>query len=113
LHRTYFDHRDEGIVRGWRSIHVSDGDQPHEALVGCGIANRLRTQLHSPGCRFPEGIETGKPAGPTFRDALETQHVCDAVLKSARTDDGRRCEVIPALSEGCADSETLPRPIGR
>jgi len=24
-------------------------------------------------------------ASPTFRDALETQYVCDAVLKSART----------------------------
>ncbi len=34
---------------------------------------------------FLRGIETGKPAGPTFRDALETQHVCDAVLTSAKT----------------------------
>src|SRR3989440_1169137 len=25
----YFDHRDEGRVRGWRSIHVSDGDHPY------------------------------------------------------------------------------------
>ena len=30
---------------------------------------------------FIEGLQTGKPAGPTFRDALETQKVCDAVLK--------------------------------
>ena len=30
LHRLqYFDHRDEGIVRGWRSIHVTDGDHPY------------------------------------------------------------------------------------
>ena len=30
LHRLqYFDHRDEGRVRGWRSIHVTDGDQPY------------------------------------------------------------------------------------
>jgi predicted dehydrogenase len=34
---------------------------------------------------FLESLSTGKPAGPTFRDALETQYVCDAVLKSART----------------------------
>ena len=26
----------------------------------------------------------GKPCPPTFRDALETQYVCDAVLASAR-----------------------------
>ena len=30
LHRfQYFDHRDEGSVRGWRSVHVTDGDQPY------------------------------------------------------------------------------------
>ena len=34
---------------------------------------------------FVKGLETRKPAGPTFRDALETQNVCDAVLKSAKT----------------------------
>ena len=34
---------------------------------------------------FLEGLATGKPAGPTFRDALATQHVCDAVLKSAKS----------------------------
>ncbi len=30
LHRLqYFDHRDEGILRGWRSIHVTDSDHPY------------------------------------------------------------------------------------
>ena len=30
LHRLkYFDHGDESIVRGWRDIHVTDGDQPY------------------------------------------------------------------------------------
>ena len=30
LHRLqYFDHRDEGKLRGWRSIHVTDGDHPY------------------------------------------------------------------------------------
>ena len=30
LHRLqYFDHRDEGRLRGWRSIHVTDGDHPY------------------------------------------------------------------------------------
>ena len=30
LHRLeYFDHADDSIVRGWRSIHVTDGDQPY------------------------------------------------------------------------------------
>jgi predicted dehydrogenase len=34
---------------------------------------------------FLEGLATGKPAGPTFRDALETQKICDAVLASAKS----------------------------
>ena len=30
LHRLqYFDHGDDGILRGWRSIHVTDGDHPY------------------------------------------------------------------------------------
>ena len=30
LHRlNYFDHRDEGQLRGWKSIHITDGDHPY------------------------------------------------------------------------------------
>ena len=34
---------------------------------------------------FLQGLAKRKPAGPSFREALETSYVCDAVLKSART----------------------------
>jgi predicted dehydrogenase len=34
---------------------------------------------------FLQGLSAGKPMSPTFRDALETQRVCDAVLKSAKS----------------------------
>ena len=37
----------------------------------------------APGGQWVD-VQTGKPAGPTFRDALETQKVCDAVLASAK-----------------------------
>lgn len=87
LHRLqYFDHRDEGIVRGWRSIHVSDGDHPyikHWWVPGLQIGYE-HSFIHQVA-DFVKGLETGKPAGPTFRDALETQYVCDAILKSAQT----------------------------
>jgi predicted dehydrogenase len=87
LHRLqYFDHRDEGKVRGWRSIHVSDGDQPYMKnwwVPGLQIGYE-HSFIHQVA-DFVKGLETGKPAGPTFRDALETQYVCDAVLKSAKT----------------------------
>lgn len=87
LHRLqYFDHRDPGNVRGWRSIHVSDGDQPYMKNwwvpgLQIGYEHSFVHQVAD----FLKGLETGKPAGPTFRDALETQFVCDAVLKSAKT----------------------------
>jgi predicted dehydrogenase len=87
LHRLqYFDHRDEGRVRGWRSIHVSDGDHPymkHWWVPGLQIGYE-HTFIHQVA-DFLQGLADGKPVGPTFKDALETQYVCDAVLKSAKT----------------------------
>lgn len=88
LHRLqYFEHKDEGRVRGWRSIHVTDGDQPYMGKwwvpgLQIGYEHSFVHQVAD----FLEGVAKGKPASPTFRDALETQYVCDAVLKSARTD---------------------------
>src|SRR5450432_564908 len=59
LHRLeYFDHRDESKLRGWKSIHVAD---------------------------FIAALGTNTPAAPTFRDALRTDYVTDAVLKSAQS----------------------------
>jgi predicted dehydrogenase len=87
LHRLqYFDHRDEGRVRGWRSIHVTDSDQPYMKnwwVPGLQIGYE-HTFVHQVA-DFIKGLSTDKPASPTFRDALETQYVCDAVLKSARS----------------------------
>ncbi len=87
LHRLqYFDHRDDSIVRGWRSIHVSDGDQPymkHWWVPGLAIGYE-HSFVHQVA-DFLAGLSSGKPTGPTFRDALETQCVCDAVLKAAQS----------------------------
>jgi len=87
LHRLeYFDHRDEGQVRGWRSIHVTDGDHPYMGnwwVPGLQIGYE-HSFVHQ-FADFLAGVASGKPAGPTFRDALETQYVCDAVLNSAKS----------------------------
>lgn len=86
LHRLeYFDHSDEGIVRGWRSIHVSDGDQPYMGNwwvpgLQIGYEHSFTHQVAD----FLKSLDTGEPAVPSFRDALETQKVCDAVLKSGK-----------------------------
>jgi myo-inositol 2-dehydrogenase/D-chiro-inositol 1-dehydrogenase len=94
LHRLqYFDHRDEGRVRGWRSVHVTDGDQPYMKnwwVPGLQIGYE-HTFIHQVA-DFLEGLSSGQAASPTFRDALETQYVCDAVLKSART---QKWEKVP------------------
>ena len=87
LHRLqYFDHRDEGRFRGWRSIHVTDGDQPymkHWWVPGLQIGYE-HTFIHQ-AADFIEGLETGKPASPTFRTGLATDYVTDAVLASAKS----------------------------
>ncbi len=80
----YFDHGDEGIVRGWRSIHVTDGDQPYMDkwwVPGLGIGYE-HSFIHQ-AADFFKSLDTGEPCRPTFRDALETQKVCEAVLESA------------------------------
>lgn len=80
----YFDHSDESIVRGWRNVHVSDGDQPYMNrwwIPGTSIGYE-HTFLHQVG-DFLKSLETGEPCSPNFQDALETQKVCEAVLESA------------------------------
>jgi predicted dehydrogenase len=87
LHRLqYFDHGDEGRVRGWRSLHITDGDHPymkHWWVPGLQIGYE-HTFIHQVA-DFLDGLATGKPAAPTFRDGLATDYVTDAVLTSAKT----------------------------
>jgi len=87
LHRLqYFDHRDEGKLRGWRSLHISDGDHPymkHWWVPGLQIGYE-HTFIHQVA-DFIEGLSSGAPAAPTFRDGLATDQVTDAVLRSARS----------------------------
>jgi predicted dehydrogenase len=88
LHRLgYFDHRDEDRLRGWRSIHVTDHGGAHPYMdrwwvpgLQIGYEHSFVHQLAD----FLAALEKGIACSPTFRDALETQKICDAVLKSAR-----------------------------
>ncbi|NLH43397.1 MAG: Gfo/Idh/MocA family oxidoreductase [Planctomycetes bacterium] len=82
---SYFDHRDESLVRGWRSIHVTDGEMPYMSHwwvpgLSIGYEHSFVHQL----AEFLENAAKGQPTAPTFRDALATQYVCDAVLASAK-----------------------------
>lgn len=89
LHRLeWFDHRDEGALRGWRSIHITDngGDHPYMDKwwvpgLAIGYGESFVHQLAD----FLASMQGGEPARPNFRDALQTQYVCDKVLESAKT----------------------------
>jgi myo-inositol 2-dehydrogenase/D-chiro-inositol 1-dehydrogenase len=87
LHRLeYFDHRDEGRLRGWRSVHVTDGDHPYMKqwwVPGLQIGYE-HTFVHQVA-DFLKGLSEGKVPGPSFRDALATDYVTDAVLRSAQS----------------------------
>jgi predicted dehydrogenase len=93
LHRlSYFDHADDSLVRGWRSVHVTDGDMPymgHWWVPGLQIGYE-HSFIHQVA-DFLEGLAKGEQVSPTFRDALETQKICDAVLSSAS--DGKWTDV--------------------
>ncbi|MGE0374503.1 MAG: Gfo/Idh/MocA family protein [Planctomycetaceae bacterium] len=85
LHRLeMFDHSDAGVTRGWKSIHVTDGEHPYMNKwwvpgLQIGYEHSFVHQVAD----FLKSLETGEPCHPTFRDALDTQKVCDAVLASA------------------------------
>ena len=87
LHRLqYFDHRDEGRVRGWRNLHITDGDHPymkHWWVPGLQIGYE-HTFVHQ-FADFLQAAHAGKPCSPTFRDGLATDFVTDAVLASAKS----------------------------
>jgi predicted dehydrogenase len=87
LHRIqYFDHRDESQLRGWRSIHITDGDHPYMNrwwVPGLQIGYE-HTFIHQ-FADFVQAVGEGKECAPTFRDGLATDAVCDAVLKSGKT----------------------------
>jgi predicted dehydrogenase len=87
LHRLqFFDHGDEGRLRGWRSIHITDSDHPymkHWWVPGLQIGYE-HTFVHQVA-DFLQGVSEGQSPSPTFRDGLATDYVTDAVLKSAES----------------------------
>ena len=85
LHRLqYFDHKDEGKLRGWKSIHITDREHPYMAnwwVPGLQIGYE-HTFIHQVA-DFLTAVGGGQSAAPTFREGLATDDVTDAVLQSA------------------------------
>jgi len=72
-------------ARGHKA-HVTDSDMPYMDkwwVPGLQIGYE-HTFVHQVA-DFLEGVAQKRPVSPTFRDALETQKVCDAVLASAKS----------------------------
>src|SRR5215207_7317130 len=87
LHRLQiFDHSDEGPERGWKSVHVSDGD--HHYCGNWWVPGLQLGYEHSfvhAMVEFVRGLESGKGCRPNFQDGLATDYVVDAVLKSGKS----------------------------
>lgn len=82
----FFDHSDEGRTRGWRSIHVTDGDHPFmDKWWVPGLSIGYEHSFVHQFADFVSSLNSEQPAMPNFRDALATDLVTDAVLKSAKS----------------------------
>ncbi len=82
----FFDHGTQGELRGWTNILVTDGDHPYlgkwwvPGLI-IGYEHSFTHQVAD----FLTGLATGKPAAPTFREALAANQVCDAIIASGQS----------------------------
>jgi predicted dehydrogenase len=90
LHRLQvFDYKEgEGRLRGWKSVHVTDNSPEHPYMDRWWVPGLQIGYEHSfvhQVADFLEGVASGKPAMPDFRDAYRTQLVLDAILDSAKS----------------------------
>ena len=123
LHRLqFFDHRDEGRLRGWRSIHITDSDHPYMKHWWVpGLADRLRAHVHPPGRRFPLGHgrraamrspPSAKGCAPTM-SPMPCWHRPPTVIGSRfATTGGSKCDERMQYSSGLALAAARP-PRGR
>lgn len=89
---NFFDNSDESQLKGWRSIHVTDGDHPYMNrwwVPGLGIGYE-HSFVHQ-AADFLKSLEKGEPCSPTFEEALDTQKVCQAVVDSAASKSWKDC----------------------
>ncbi len=82
----FFDNSVDSDVKGWSSIHVTNGDHPYMDKwwvpgLGIGYEHSFVHQVAD----FLKSLETGETMQPNFRNAFETQKVCEAVVESAKT----------------------------
>ena len=80
----------EDHLTGWRKVHVTNSEHPYmDRYWVPGTTIGYEHTFLNALADFVIGLETGKPVQPDFRNALQTQKVCDMVLESARTGEWR------------------------
>ncbi len=87
LHRLeYFDNAD-GDLKGWRSIHVSEGEHPYMDKwwvpgLSIGYEHSFTHCIYG----FLKSLEDGQANfHPDFSDGVKTDAICQAVLESAKS----------------------------
>ena len=84
----------EDHLTGWRKVHVTNSEHPYmDRYWVPGTTIGYEHTFLNALADFVIGLETGKPVQPDFRNALQTQKVCDMVLESARTGQWRETGV--------------------
>ena len=89
LHRLQvFDYKEgDSKLRGWKSVHVTDNSPDHPYMDKWWVPGLQIGYEHSfvhQVADFIEGLSSGKPAMPDFRDAYRTQVVLDAITESSK-----------------------------
>ncbi|NDJ62116.1 MAG: Gfo/Idh/MocA family oxidoreductase [Chloroflexi bacterium] len=76
----------EDHLTGWRSIHVSNFEHPYmDRYWVPGTTIGYEHTFINALADFIAGVESGNHTQPDYRNALQTQKVCDAVIESAKT----------------------------
>jgi len=91
----YFDNAVDSDVKGWSSIHVTNGDHPYMEkwwVPGLGIGYE-HSFVHQ-AADFLKSLEKGEPCQPDFKNAYETQKVCEAVIASAKSRSWKDTDVV-------------------
>lgn len=87
LHRLQiFDYNDDGKIRGWKSVHVTDNSPDHPYMANWwvpGLAIGYDASFTHQVADFLTALEKGEKAMPDFRDAYHTQLILDALTASS------------------------------
>ena len=74
----------EGDLNGWRRVHVTNPEHPYmDRWWVPGLTIGYEHSFVHAAADFLAGLERGERVRPDFADALETERVCAAVLRSA------------------------------